>query len=269
MSVSKPGFITLSHGQRRPRQPSTPVQIEAGRHVANVSFSLPPGGVITGRVADEDGAPLPLIQVVVLRYVYQQGQRQLVPAGNDGSDDRGEYRVFGLKPGDYYVSAVVSQRRFAVMAFGTRGGAGSRFGGADAATEETEFGYALTYYPGVTGLAQATAVNVGLSTESRGVDFSVQFVRTARLSGTLFGADGTPPRGAQVMLVPDEGVVFRDRCSAPAPNRIGSSSSTTCHPVDTPFGPYRAAGAAAPARLAPASSLRASPSSSMDSTSPT
>ncbi len=122
---------------------------------------------------------------MVLRYVYQQGQRQLVPAGNDGSDDRGEYRVFGLEPGDYYVSAVVSQRRFAAMAFGTRGGAGSRFGGADSATEETEFGYALTYCPSVTGLAQATAVNVGLSTESRGVDFSVQFVRTARLSGTL------------------------------------------------------------------------------------
>ena len=59
---------------------------------------------------------------MVLRYVYQQGQRQLVPAGNDGSDDRGEYRVFGLEPGDYYVSAVVSQRRFAAMAFGTRGG---------------------------------------------------------------------------------------------------------------------------------------------------
>ena len=45
-----------------------------------------------------------------MRYQYVQGMRQLVPAGTAQTDDRGEYRVWGLNPGEYYVSAIARNR---------------------------------------------------------------------------------------------------------------------------------------------------------------
>ena len=219
ISVSKPGFVSLSYGQRRPRQPATPVPVAEGQRVLDVNFSLPSGSVITGRVVDEDGGPLPLTQVTVMRYVYRQGQQQLVPAGNDRSDDRGEYRVFGLEPGDYYISATVPREMLGAP-FGPFGGGpgpggrGGRFGSPVETSEmddDRELGYAPTYYPGVTGLGQATPVAVGLSAELAGVDFGVQLVPTATVSGVVFGPDGAAPGGAQVILMPDDATTFRGR----------------------------------------------------------
>ena len=52
------------------------------------------------------GEPTPGTQVRVMRYVVQAGRRTLQQAGNGATDDRGIYRVYGLQPGEYIVSAV-------------------------------------------------------------------------------------------------------------------------------------------------------------------
>ncbi len=224
VTVSKPGYVTLAYGQRRPRQPSTPVQVAAGEHLENLDLALPSGSVITGQVVDEHGAALPLATVRVLRYVYRQGQRQLVPVGTDRSDDRGQYRVFGLEPGDYLVSASLPRQRLnpaagRIAAFGPGGGrpfdpagaaglaqAGLGEGGQDSGP----VGYAPSYYPGVTNLSEASRVTAGLSAEVGGVDFAIRLVPTATVRGVVFEPDGALATGIQVMLLPDEGVPSRD-----------------------------------------------------------
>src|SRR6185503_2350391 len=62
--------------------------------------------VITGTVIDEYGEATAGIQVRVMRYAMQGGRRMLQQSGNGSTDDRGVYRVYGLQPGDYLVSAV-------------------------------------------------------------------------------------------------------------------------------------------------------------------
>src|SRR6185503_1762361 len=84
--------------------------------------TLPRGSVIAGHVSDEDGDPMPGANVRVMRYQYLQGDRRLTPAGNAQTDDKGQYRVWGLMPGDYYVSAVA-------RSVGGRGGPFGRGGG--------------------------------------------------------------------------------------------------------------------------------------------
>src|SRR6185503_4456994 len=104
LTVSKTGFVSLSYGQRRPLQAGTPIQLADGQQIKGIQFQLPRGSVIGGRVLDEDGDAMPGVMVRVMRYQYQQGERRLTPAGAGQTDDKGQYRVWGLMPGDYYVN---------------------------------------------------------------------------------------------------------------------------------------------------------------------
>ena len=122
LTVSKTGFVSLSYGQRRPLQAGTPLQLADGEQLKGIQFQLPRGSVIGGRVLDEDGDAMPGVMVRVMRYQYQQGERSLTPAGNAQTDDKGQYRVWGLMPGDYYVNAIMRGGNFG-------GGFGGGFGG--------------------------------------------------------------------------------------------------------------------------------------------
>src|SRR5947207_1955013 len=70
LTVSKSGFVSLSYGQRRPLQAGTPLQLADGEQLKGIQFQLPRGGVIAGRVLDEDGEPMAGAMVRVMRYQY-------------------------------------------------------------------------------------------------------------------------------------------------------------------------------------------------------
>jgi hypothetical protein len=167
--------------------------------------------VITGHVADEDGEPLARALVTIQRYQYVRGERQLSAAGADQTDDRGQYRVFGLPPGDYYVSVSTSglgdmlgrgmqQLASGLPLGGGRGGGLAAFGFGGASQPETS-GYAPTYYPGVVSTAEAGKVTIGPGQEAGGIDFQIQIVPLSTVSGLVAGGDGI----ANVLLAPQEG----------------------------------------------------------------
>jgi hypothetical protein len=223
LNVSKSGFVSLSYGQRRPLQAGTPLQLLEGQQLKGVDFRLPRGGVIAGRVLDEDGEPVPGAQVRVMRYQYQQGDRRLTPAGSGQTDDRGQYRIWGLMPGDYYVNALTRLPVFGPGGRGGPGGPGGPLGGRGAAAiaavagggaqffrggggggdDQEPMNYAPTYYPGVTAVEQARPVTVGISQEVLEISFNMQLVRTSRISGRVTNPDGTPTTAGNVNLIPD------------------------------------------------------------------
>ena len=207
VAAAKTGFVDAVFGQRRPLQPGTPVQLTDGQAATNIDLRLTRGGVVTGRVVDEDGEALARALVTVQRYQYVRGERQLTPAGSDQTDDRGQYRVFGLPPGDYYVSASAGGLMQLLGRGGLQqlaaafGGPGRGGRGAAGVSEETEVtGYAPTYYPGVVSAAEAGKVAVGPGAEANGIDVQIQLVPFARISGIVAGATG----GANVMLVAED-----------------------------------------------------------------
>jgi carboxypeptidase family protein len=227
LTVSKTGYVPLSYGQRRPLQAGTPLQLAAGQELKGIEFRLPRGSVISGHVNDENGDPMPGTTVNVMRYEYAQGNRQLVPAGTSQTDDRGQYRVWGLNPGDYYVSAVprnvnvVPGGRGAPAAHGgvrragrggpsgpqiggTPGTSGVPLAGGDARQDDPEqLGYAPTYYPGVSSPNEARPVAVGLGAEVFDINFNVLLVRTSSISGHVTNPDGSPTTAGNVNLAPD------------------------------------------------------------------
>ena len=224
VTVSKTGYVSLSYGQRRPLLAGTPLQLAADQQLKGIDFRLPRGSVISGHVFDENGDAMPGIAVRVMMYQYAQGNRQLVPAGNGQTDDRGEYRIWGLNPGDYYVSAVSRNINLPInIARGAAPGRGGpdpqqiagqvfdrlaasgiplpNFGGA--VDDDGSMAYAPTYFPGVPSPAEARPVTVGLSAEVTSVDFSILLVRTGRVSGRVTNADGSLATGGNVNLVAD------------------------------------------------------------------
>ncbi len=229
LTVSKSGFVSLSYGQLRPLQAGTPLQLGDGQQIKSIAFNLPRGSVISGHVLDEDGEPMPGAMVRIMRYQYMQGSRQLVPAGTAQTDDKGQYRVWGLMPGDYYVNAVT---RIADLGGrggapgggpGGRGGPGPGIGGAiagivggalggnvatlfgAAGDDQDRVAYAPTYYPGVGSVNEALPVTLGLSKEALDIDFNLQLVRTSRVSGHVTNPDGTPTTSGNVNLTPEGG----------------------------------------------------------------
>jgi hypothetical protein len=203
VNVSKVGFVALSYGQRRPLQAGTPLQLGDGQQLKGIDFRLPRGSVVAGRLVDEDGEPMPGATVGVMRYQYLQGDRRLVSAGSGQTDDKGQFRVWGLMPGDYYVSAVA--RNFAFGPGGRGGFGGGRGGFAGRGTsgggDEESIAYAPTYFPGVESVDQAKAITVGLSQEVLDVNFSMHLVRTARIDGRVVNPDGTPVTAGNVQLL--------------------------------------------------------------------
>lgn len=190
--ASKGGFVTLQYGQRRPGEPGTPVDLPAGQAVEKLVIGLPRGSVITGRIVDEFGEPLTGAQVQALRYAWVSGARRLQPAGAaDRTDDQGTYRIFGLPPGEYVVTATLRDDR-QLLRPGTP------------ADDVPDSGYAPTYFPGTTSAADAQRVSVGLAEEVGGVGFGLSLTRLATLRGRVLAPAGFEG-GAQVMAVAADG----------------------------------------------------------------
>src|SRR5262245_45247521 len=106
--ASKAGYVSLQYGQRRPFEQGRPLEILDNQTINNVNFNLPRGSVIAGRINDEFGEPVAEAMVIPLRYRYFNGQRRLTPAGRFSStDDGGNFRIYGLPPGDYYLSTTL------------------------------------------------------------------------------------------------------------------------------------------------------------------
>lgn len=191
LGASKGGFISLQYGQRRPGEPGTPVDLAAGQTLEKLTIALPRGSVITGRIVDEYGEPLTGAQVQALRNGWVSGARRLQAVGaGDRTDDQGTYRIFGLPPGEYLVTATLRDDRPML-----RGGQ---------ADDLPDSGYAPTYFPGTSSLNDAQKVNVGLGEEVSGVGFGLSLTRLASISGRVLAAPGYES-GVQVVAVPADG----------------------------------------------------------------
>ena len=152
ITATKGGYVTLQAGQRRPFEPGNPVTLADGQTLTNVDVALPRGSVIAGRITDEFGEAIAMAQVQAQRYQYGPGgQRRLTYGGGPFvmTDDLGQFRLYGLMPGEYVVSAVVRQMGMA-MAMGPGSG------------NDSSEGYAPTFYPGTVNPADAQPVTVEL-----------------------------------------------------------------------------------------------------------
>jgi protocatechuate 3,4-dioxygenase beta subunit len=189
-NVAAGGYVLLAHapayviqGERRRRNNSGKgLNVAENDNLENVDIAMTRGGVVTGKVTDEDGRPVIAESVTIFR-LDQQGKRietgAFEPFGREETDDRGIYRIFGIEAGPYLVAAGSSPEEI-----NTRMGAF----------------YRRTFHPDATDESKAKVIEIKPGGENENVD--IRIARPTKgyvASGRVIDAEtGRPVPGVMI-----------------------------------------------------------------------
>ena len=180
------GFVLQEYGQKPGRRGET-LTFGPGDRKRDIVIRLMPLGVIAGRVLDQDGDPIQQVEVSAMVFEYSSSGRRLAPRKSVSTNDLGEYRIFGIDPGRYYVSA-----RPALL----RG-----FGRTD--PEAADDNYITSYYPGATDAAGAAALDLTTGQQLSGIDMTLRKTRAASIRGRAIKPAGGSGLTVGLMTVND------------------------------------------------------------------
>jgi hypothetical protein len=185
VTASKAGYVGSNYGQQAgPRQVPT-ATVYAGRDVDNVSLVLLRSSVVTGTVVDEHGEPLQDAGVQLLRVRRSAAglvamREQYGPTPR--TDDRGQFKVSIVTPGDYILAATLPPEAFDPVA-------GPRMA------------YVPAYYPDTHDVARAAPIRIGREEEIAGILLTMRRVPVLRVTGSVANSEGSSFTGT-VRLVP-------------------------------------------------------------------
>jgi 5-hydroxyisourate hydrolase-like protein (transthyretin family) len=192
VAVTLNGYVRMEYGQRAFGGQGTTLRVTKGidgriEVLKDLVVRLTRAGNISGRISDENGQPASGVPVQLLKVTYNaNGVRLFQQAGTARTNDRGEYRLYWITPGRYFLAGGTPP--------GPAPGAGP--GGNPSANENPD-PYTFTYFPGTTDLSRATAVDVKAGAEIP-MDFIVSRTQLFKISGRIVGADtGVPQAAAQ------------------------------------------------------------------------
>ena len=149
-----------------------PAMVGEGRAL-DVPIRLERTGAIVGRIAAGNGEGLLGVEVQALRKTDFRGHVTVMPAARASTDDRGQYRLFNLSPGDYYVVATP----------------GHSLG--DRATTRRS-GFVTTYHPGAQALRDAKLLVVRSGKDTTKVDVALASGPLARVAIDAVDSRGVP-----------------------------------------------------------------------------
>jgi len=216
LNVVRAGYLQIQYGQRGPNGSPATLTIPAGQRVSGIRLAMIRASAISGHVFDQDGAPAVNAQLHAWKISYNTGMRLAIPVTSQMTNDRGEYRLFGMPPGVYYVSAQpepplhirspayasrVPVVPGAILAFPT-GGMFSALPDPAFAKPGARQEWAPVYFGGTTDEYAATPIYLRAGTDLNGIDIIVNRLPVGRIIGTVFGPDGQPLPQASVIVTP-------------------------------------------------------------------
>jgi hypothetical protein len=206
LKLSKPAYVSTTYGATSAGAQGLTIALADGQRLTDIVAPIVRGAVLTGRIVDQNGAPLVSAPVFLYQPVVVNGDPSYRRGGGTSlTDDRGVYRAYGLEAGAYVVGAaprpgavrVVTQDEIDWLQrrATTPGAAGTP------APATRPIKYANAYYPGVVNIDDATPVTLTEGQERAGVDFVARMVPTVALSGHLTRADGGSLQNVPVSLL--------------------------------------------------------------------
>ena len=223
--VEREGFLRGEHGSRFSGTAGTPVSVVDAQVMAPVVITLTPTGAIAGRVTDGSRAAS-LVWVRALKTEMFDGRRSFRIAAWTQTDDRGEFRLFGLPAGSYYVSAILPANprldgaNLVTPAIPTRAN-GNVYSTTVPATAENldprifdTLAAPAVYHPGTTDIENAVAVEVKPGATAAGISMAVAHVSPRRVGGRVTAPDPAALTSLRITLSP---IVSATDAPIPAP----------------------------------------------------
>src|SRR5215510_7343099 len=170
ISAGKQGYFTDE--RKAAMQPM--VQVVAGARVKDVVVRIMPLAVITGRIVDEANDPVRGVEVRLLGLEHYRGRERLNTVSSVMSDDRGEYRIFDVRPGNYFLLAEHNLHKEWKKTNGIVPIKGS----------ELDIAYPPVLFPATTDMLQAQKLAVNAGDELR-ADFSLFPTQAASIQGRV------------------------------------------------------------------------------------
>lgn len=225
VAASKAAYLPTAFGVTKPMRAGAPpsgtaINLTEGQRLTDLALRITRGSVVAGTVRGPDGRPVRNASVS-LAYATRAsltGDSTLIflSGGSVNTDTRGEYRIFGVPPGEYVASV-----RILTFAAGLQGAELEATTDTDLrrvtepsapststtpaqpaanASRRPTYGYATVFYPGTTVLSAATPIALGAGDERSGIDFLLQLVPQSRISGVVTGLDGRPAENVAIRL---------------------------------------------------------------------
>jgi hypothetical protein len=178
------GYAAQEYGQRTFLGPGSPITLNAGQAGREITISLMPTGAIAGRIFSETGQPAVNALVQVYRPSFNPQGKTYQVAGATSADDRGEYRLYGIAPGRYYLSV------------------GKQVETENPATSSNSArDYAFQLYPGVSELDQAVSIEVRPGSEIT-IDMKPRPRQGYAVRGSVIDPEtGRPPGKVNLTLI--------------------------------------------------------------------
>lgn len=190
VTLARAGFLPSLHGSALPDDvQDVTVNLQDGQALDDLALTMVPAAAISGRVTDDAGTGMPEALVEAVRFSGSTGSAPLTrrDVAYCRTDDRGNYRLYGLAPGRYVVSGMSA---FESAEIGTRPG-----------SEAADAAYSPTYFPGTSDPAAAVPIAVGPGGDDSGINFQLVAATPATLGGTVRRADGAPPGRTEIRLI--------------------------------------------------------------------
>ncbi len=216
--AQRTGFsVTVSTGSGQ-RGAGTLIKLAPGQRLTGLEVKLEPLATITGRVVDDQGEPVVSASVTAMLYRYVSGRRQLMPGAGASTNDLGEYRIFGLQPGRYYIRAV------------SRANAPFQSGSEDrSANPLPEEAVVPTYFPGTPDMRAASQVEAAAGALVQNIDFRLLKLPAVRVRGRVMNLPAVTNLFVQVMLAANDD---QGECTRRPQERHGPARSirvSGCH----------------------------------------
>ncbi len=186
LEVARDGFLTANAAWFSDYHFPPVFTVRSGQDLTGLTFKLYPWCILAGRISFNDAEPSVGAEVTLYRDTWWRGRHVYAVAGRAVTDDRGEYRIHGLDPGSYLVSASWNKP---VLVAGAREEP-RRDEQGRALPDEA---YAVTFYPDAQRLLDAVPLHLGYGEEANGVDIFLSTARSIRIHGHVTSGIGGGP----------------------------------------------------------------------------
>lgn len=177
LRASKQGLGTAIYGADSVRELGDVITLGDGETRGDVKLRFLRSGTISGRVVDPDGDPVAAINVTLLRAGSNQGERAMLNANGTSTNDRGEYKITGIDPGEYYLRCIPNR-------FSMGPGPGAPPGREMMVPQ---------YFGGARSSKDAAPFKVRGGDVLTGIDFHLTAERPANITGRLTGVPPLDP----------------------------------------------------------------------------